>query len=148
MSTLFWDNPRNTHKKCQIQLNSLLNSCNLTDAWRALHQNKKQYTWHSNNKPPIFCRLDFFLISNNLLNFTTKCNINTGYKSDHSIVTININFNKMIKGPGYFKLNNCLILDQDYQNKKKHSIHETAEIKLQSKYTLGNNKKKYQKRNH
>ena len=38
----------------------------------------------------------------------------------------------MIKGPGYFKLNNSLILEQDYQNKIKHSINETAEINKNS----------------
>ena len=121
-----------THKKCRLKLNSLINSYNLTDVWRSLHQDKKQYTWHSNSKPPIFCRLDFFLISSHLINCTTKCNINTGYKSDHSIVILSINFNKINRGPGYFKLNNSLILLEDYQTKIRNSIRETAEINLNS----------------
>ena len=32
------------------------------------------------------------------------------------------------RGPGYFKLNNSVILEQAYQNKIKQSIHEIAEI--------------------
>ena len=76
--------------------------------------------------------MDFFLISSHLINCTTKCNINTGYKSDHSIVILNINFNKINRGPGYFKLNNSLILLEDYQTKIRNSIRETAEINFNS----------------
>jgi len=35
---------------------------------------------------------------------------------------MNLNFIKNDKGPGYFKLNNSLLLDTEYQNKIKASI--------------------------
>ena len=115
-----------THKKCRNKLNSFLDSCNFCDIWRVFNPDKKQYTWHSNSKPPIFCRLDFFLISNHMVNFTSSCSIKSGYKSDHSIVTLTLSFNKSIRGPGYFKLNNSLLLQTDYQHIIKHSINETV----------------------
>ena len=86
----------------------------------------RHYTWHSNTKPTIFCRLDYFLISSNLVNVITNCKITTGYRSDHSLVYFNLNTDSQTRGPGYFKLNNSVILEQEYQNKIKQSIEEIA----------------------
>ena len=87
-----------------------------------------QYTWHSNTKLIIFSRLDYFLISDNLVNYTNSCKIKAGYKSDHSLVNIKIDLLKIQKGPGYFKLNNSVLLDTEYQKKIKSSIAEITEI--------------------
>ena len=43
-----------THKKCRSFLNNFINTNELSDIWRIQHPNKKQYTWHSSHKPPIF----------------------------------------------------------------------------------------------
>ena len=53
-------------------------------------------------------------------------------QSDHSIVYVNLIIDKQPRGPGYFKLNNSVILDQDYQIKIKQSIEEIAEINKDS----------------
>ena len=67
-------------------------------------------------------------MSDNLLNYTLTCHIKPGFKSDHSIIELNLDFIKQPKGPGYFKLNNSLLLESDYQNKIRKSIDEIAEI--------------------
>ena len=122
-------NGRNdTHKKCRNIINSIIETNNLIDIWRLLNPNKMQYTWHSNTTPIIFSRLDFFLISDNIVNYTNSCKIKAGYKSDHSLVNINLDLLKIQKGPGYFKLNNSVLLDTVYQNKIKDSIAEITEI--------------------
>ena len=64
----------------------------LVDTWRLQHPDKLQFTWHSNTKPSIYSRLDYFLISDNLLNYISKFKIKPGYKSDHSIVELNFDF--------------------------------------------------------
>ena len=64
----------------------------------------------------MFSRLYFFLISNNLVNCVKCVEIKAGYKSDHLTADIKFDFSKINKGPGYFKLNNSLLLDKDYQN--------------------------------
>ena len=97
-----------------------------------VNPNKTQFTWHSNTKPVIFSILDYILISNNLVNFTSSTKIKAGYKSDHSIVNAEFDFIKINKGPGYFKLNNSLILDKDYQTMIKQNIAETAEINIEA----------------
>ena len=121
-----------THKKCRSFLNNFINTNELSDIWRIQHPNKKQYTWHSSHKPPIFCRLDFFLISNNLINMTKSTNIKTAYKTDHSIISLSIDLNNVPRGPGYFKLNNSLLLDPNYQNLIKTTIAESAIINTDS----------------
>ena len=100
-----------------------------------MHPDIKQFTWHSHHKPPIFCRLDYFLISENLRNSVVSCKHNIGYKSDHSKVSLNIDLINLTRGPGYFKLNNSLLLHKDYQDTVKKSIAEiNKEAKIVSEY--------------
>ena len=93
-----------------------------------MNPDNSKFTWHSNTKPIIFCRLDYFLISENLVNAIKSAKIKAGYKSDHSIIDISFDFIKVLKGPGYFKLNNSLLLDSNYQNNIKNNISETVEL--------------------
>lgn len=83
-----------TGKKTSQILKNLIESEVITDVWRLKHPDKQMYTWHSNTKPPIFCRLDYFFISPNLLNFVTDSIIRPGFKSDRSIVVLKLVLNK------------------------------------------------------
>ena len=118
----------NNNKKNRDKIKEIIENNDIHDIYRILNPNAKQYTWHSNHKPPIFCRLDYFLVSSNILNSITTCKITTGIRSDHSLVYFNINVENQPRGPGYFKLNNSIILDEDYQEKIKQSIQEIADI--------------------
>ena len=117
-----------THKSRRKQIKDIMESFNLIDIWREMHPNTKEYTWHSSHKPPIFSRLDCFLISENLKNLIVTCKHNISYKSDHSPVCLNIDVINLTRGPGYFKLNNSLLLDTEYQETIKKSINEIALI--------------------
>ena len=92
--------------------------------WRIKHPEKKQYTWHSNQSPFVHCRLDYFLVSENILNILKSCVIKPGFKTDHSMVSLTLDNQQGEKGPGYFKLNNSILLDAEYQTKIKQSITE------------------------
>ena len=118
---------KDTSKKCQISLNNLIFNNNLIDIWRENNPNLLQYTWHSNTKPVIFSRLDYFLISEYLKNTIPKCKIKPGYKSDHSAVILTFNTLEQNKGPGYFKINNSIINDNLYKNQIENAINETIE---------------------
>ena len=57
-----------------------------------------------------------------------SCEHKISYKSDNSIVTLSIDSNIYNRGPGYFKLNNSLLLDGEYQQKIKDNINGIARI--------------------
>ena len=56
------------------------------------------------------------------------CEHKISFKSDHSIVTLSIDSNVYNSGPGYFKRNNSLLLDSEYQQRIKENINDIAEI--------------------
>ena len=119
---------KNTHPKCRNLLLEIINEYNLTDIWRLQHPDKKQYTWHSSKKPHISSRLDYFLVSSCLNNNTNKSNIKAGYRTDHSAISLSIDFINKKKGPGTFKLNNSLLLENEYQTLIRNNIKDIAEI--------------------
>ena len=123
---------QDTHTKWRNTINNIINSCNLIDIWRASHPEQTRYTWHSNGKPAIFCRLDYFLISENLCNIINRAKIKPGYKTDHSLIEITIDNKIQDKGPGYFKLNNTILLKEDYQTQIKHEIKSVVELNKNS----------------
>ena len=117
-----------THKLCRRTINNIIDANTLIDIWRDMHPLLEQFTWHSHQKPPVFCRLDYFLISDNLLNSIVSSNHNIGFKPDHSLVSVNIDLLNLTRGPGYFKLNNSLLLDKEYQDIVKKSITDISLI--------------------
>ena len=105
---------KNTHPNVRKKILSIIDENSLKDIWRIQHPEKQQYTWHSNTKPVIFCRLDYFLLSENITNYIIKTQIKPGYNSDHSLVSIEIDFVKLDRGPGVFKMNNSVLLENEY----------------------------------
>ena len=117
-----------TNKINRQHINSLIVNYDLNDIWRIFNNDNNHFTWHSNHKPPIFCRLDYFLTSSNIINKTSKCKITSGIRSDHSIVYFTFNPISEPRGPGYFKLNNSILLNNEYQNIIRDSIKSIADI--------------------
>ena len=98
-----------THAKSREIIKTTMESFDLNDIWILLNNNTMQFTWHSSSKPYIFSRLDYFLVSNSIVNSVCDCTIIPEFKSDHSIVTMNIHLTSEQRGPGYFKINNSLL---------------------------------------
>ena len=96
---------------------------NLIDIWRLQNQNTKRYTWSQPN-PSVKCRLDFFLITNNLLKFVKSSKILPSIRSDHSLIELNIRTEGPKRGPGTWKLNTSLLNDEEYKQKIKSLITE------------------------
>ena len=117
-----------THKKCKEKIIAGMESFDLADVWGVRNPTLRQYTWHSSSKPVILSRLDYFLVSHSFLNQISSCKIKPGFMSDHSMISMVLNLNKIERGKGYFKINNSLILQPEYQEKIRNTINETAEI--------------------
>ena len=114
------NNP-NAHQKV-IDLKSDLD---LLDPWREQHPDSKIFTWHnSRNKQS---RLDYFLISTDILSNVEKTEIHPGYRSDHSIVEIQLNFNSHERGRGLWKFNSSLLQDEKYIETILKCIKETKD---------------------
>ena len=59
----------------------------LIDIWRTKNSETKSYTW-SQNLLMVFCRLDYWLISNSLQDFVKSTNIIPAIKTDHAAIDL------------------------------------------------------------
>ena len=91
-------------KKASVikDIEKLRESHNLRDIWRMLNPELSRFTWR-NKLLKIQCRLDYFLISNDLCSLTKKCDILHAPESDHSAVSIHIQSEALAqkKVPGF-----------------------------------------------
>ena len=114
-----------THFKSLEEIEMLKENMDLTDIWRDLHPNTQRFTWRR-NKPEIHCRLDFFLISSSLSTEALDADILTGFKTDHSLITLSLATKTNTRGPGFWKLNTHFLKDLEYVNLIKEIINEVS----------------------
>ena len=86
----------------------------LHDIWRIKNPTTLSFTW-SKNSPFIFCRLDYWLISDSLHDLVTQVDIVASIKTDHSAIIFELKeIEENCKGPGFWKLNTSLLSRQEY----------------------------------
>ena len=117
---------RVNNPKARENVLTMCNELDLTDPWRIQNPDTRRYTWrqHDSNKQS---RLDFFLISSEINSNITSCDIKPGYRTDHSLIDIQFDLNKMERGNGYWKLNNSLLSDKEYVDLVNDTIWEVVE---------------------
>ena len=117
ISTLDKKGGRPIHeKKASLnELQSLIKTHNLLDAWRFRNPDQPGFTW-ANPSMKIQCRLDYFLISKQLEDRAKECKILPNIFSDHSAVALLLFFNECEspRGPGFWKFNSSLLSDANY----------------------------------
>jgi len=64
--------------------------------------------------------------------------INPGYRTDHSLVTIQFDLNNMERGRGYWKFNNSFLRDKDYIKLVKKTISEVVTMYAATPYRISN----------
>ena len=107
-------------------INEIGNLCSnfaLTDIWRELNPKAQSFTWHDKAFKSQ-SRLDFFLITADLVYLTKESNIMHTPFSDHSAIMLNIqSFDQRKKsGPGFWKFNASLLEDKEYVQKMCENI--------------------------
>ena len=110
----------NNYRSVRI-IEQRLEEMKLSDIWRIKNLEKKQYTWFR-RKQLCKSRLDFFLISDNLIQFTEHTSINADTVSDHARIDVRISIEKVDRGPGWWKFNNQLLSREDKINEIKGQI--------------------------
>ena len=96
----------------------------LTDIWRLFNPEARRYTWRQ-NQPVIHCRLDFFLVSESSLCDVTHADIFPGFKTDRSMITLNVALHLNPRGKGFWKLNTSLLYEMSYVQEIKTAIEST-----------------------
>ena len=120
-------------KKASVikSIETLCESYNLRDIWRNQNPELSRFTWR-NKSLKVQCRLDYFLISDELSNLTKICDILLAPESDHSAISIHIQSEALAqrKGPGFWKFNTALLQDEFYIDTLRINIPE-----FKSKYS-------------
>jgi hypothetical protein len=95
----------------------------LHDPWRERNPNTCMYAWHNSRNQ--LSRLDYFLVSaDSILEKVDNICIKPGYRYDHSVVELNLS--NQLKGPGLWKLNNSLLMDEKYIREIKKVINDVT----------------------
>ncbi len=105
----------------RTEIQAMRDVFNLADTWRALNSNSRRYTWHTRGKSS---RLDYLFISEHLLNDINECKINPGLHSYHSILSLELNANKINRGKGLWEFNLKLLKDMDHVKIVKNTVEQ------------------------
>lgn len=96
------------------EIRNLCSSLKLIDVWRCQHPNQQQFTWRDKTFK-VQCRLDYWMISEDLKPLALDTNIKNSTLTDHSAVTLTIQSQDYVRrGPGFWKINNSLLKDNTF----------------------------------
>ena len=109
----------------------------LVDVFREIYPHKRAYTWRKFNSNKRG-RLDYFLVSKDLMGDVKGMHINPGYRSDHSLVTLLLRKKEFKKDRPFWKFNNSLLHDKKYIEVIKNLIIETIRQYAVPVYNLNN----------
>ena len=93
------------------------------EMWWEKNPNEKQFT-RKDKAFTVQCRLDYLLVSQNLVNLAKECHIIHAPGSDHCAVKLFIQSDSLNKkaGPGFWKFNSSLLEDESYITELKENI--------------------------
>ena len=101
--------------QCINAFNDFLALNELTDTWRYLNPQLKDFTWSRLN-PCTARRLDYILCSENLITHIKDTQHLVCPVSDHKAVCLNITINDRKRGKGYWKMNDSLLNSPQYRD--------------------------------
>lgn len=89
---------RKPPKGSQPDYNDIINnfclSNNLGDYWRLTNPQKMEFTWFSPADTGLSSRLDYWLISQTIINLISKCDIQTSPLTDHCLIRLSLSMIK------------------------------------------------------
>ena len=101
-----------------FSLKSLIKTQKLSDIWREIHGKEIQFTWRRKNNLNEASRIDFFLTCPEIRTKIESTDIRPAIitHTDHQAISIKIKGRSDQKGKGYFKINNSILENEEYQN--------------------------------
>uniref|UniRef100_A0A803K6G7 Reverse transcriptase domain-containing protein n=1 Tax=Xenopus tropicalis TaxID=8364 RepID=A0A803K6G7_XENTR len=109
----------------------MVRKLDLRDIWRIHHPNERTYTFFS-ARHNLYTRLDYFLISRDLLHFTATSSILPITWTDHDAVTFEIEITHQSKRKPHWRLNEALLNDLTANKKTLETITEYFAINKHS----------------
>ena len=116
--------------KSRLELHKQIEHYDLLDIYRELHPTPSSgdKTWRAWNKArrkaEKEARLDYFIVDTGLASFVQLVGAAAPFTSkfDHRPVLLNVDFNKVDRGPGYWKFNNSMLEKPDFLKKVREQI--------------------------
>ena len=106
-----------TKIKTIAEISKIKTKFDLIDIFRVNHPKLKRYSW-SRPSPFTLRRLDFFLISNSLMDYVAVSDILPSHLSDHRPVRIRFEpLNPLPRGAGIWKFNSTYLKDPEFMAK-------------------------------
>ena len=75
---------------------SMIQEFSLVDPWRIANEQVRKFTWSCKN-PTKRARLDFYLISEELMSLINNTDIKQGYRTDHNITEVELKLSDLKK---------------------------------------------------
>ena len=105
-------NKLHKNKKNGAVIKAMMEELDMIDIFRIKNPGTRKYS-HFNKTAKSCSRLDYFLISTSIADISAS-NIEHGFASDHSYVTLKITGENITQGRGYWKINNSYIKEPEY----------------------------------
>lgn len=109
----------------------------LTDIWRDINPDKRAYTWRKFNSVKQG-RLDYFLISHDLVSCVDGSSFGVSYRSDHTPVILALKKVQFVRDRPLWKFNNSLLKDKEYVEIVKKVISEVKKQYVLPVYNYDN----------
>jgi exonuclease III len=114
------------HKKVEVDhFNDFIQRLCIVDVWRSLHSNEKDFTWNRFN-PFIARRLDYCLLSTDMLSSVVTCEHSVIPNTDHKVVVLELNNTNFVRGPGYWRFNNSFLKDKTFVQSMNELLEESV----------------------
>lgn len=120
----------NCHNFDEIFLD-LVTKLGLIDYWRMLNPGAQQYTWFNAANNGQCSRLDYWLLSDNLVNYGCKCEISASPLTDHCLVKLSLSMDRNEEIPNHiWKFNNMLLENVPFCTEVKKIIGEIDSLEM------------------
>ena len=116
----------NNHKSLEV-IKEYIEELDLCDVWRIANPECRRYSWYKRKPELSASRIDFFLTNIGLADQITHVDYCTSNRTDHSLNVMTLENTDFKRGPGIWKFNATLLLDEDYCDLAKKEIRETID---------------------
>ena len=121
----------NTNKpQTRKKIFDLMEKHDLVDVFREIYPDKHKFTWRKFNSTKQG-RLDYFLVTEELMPEVKGAGVGSRYRSDHSVVSISLKTNAFKRDKPFWKFNNSLLRDKVYIDEIKKLI-----LRIKKQYAL------------